>query len=177
MERLIILTDLWGNRKTDWILNYSEVLKDYFELEVYDSCELGEIDLSEYSEEKIHDQFIHGGVEKAVENLLKKETSILNVLGFSVGGYIAWEGYFKGLKIDKLTAVSSTRLRVETIRPLCETNLIYGGNDSYKPESNWFKKLELDRKIYAEEEHEFYRKKEIAGAICKELIGKRKPNR
>jgi len=54
MEKLIILSDLWGSLKSDWLPHYTEILEKHFEIEYYDCRELGEIDLKECTEEKIH---------------------------------------------------------------------------------------------------------------------------
>ncbi|WP_417431543.1 alpha/beta hydrolase [Halpernia sp.] len=170
MEKLIILSDLWGSKKSDWIANYTTILKSNFEIKYYDCCELGEINLTDYSEENIHQQFINGGIDKAVQNLLKEEKGNSSVLGFSIGGFIAWKTACEGLEIKELIAVSSTRLRYENQKPNCSINLIYGENDYYKPNNSWFNQLNLQPKIYKKEEHNFYMKKEKALEICDEII-------
>ena len=177
MEKLVILSDLWGNIKSDWLIYYTAILEKHFDIEYYDCRELGEIDLKEYAEEKIHQQFMNGGVDRAIKNLLKKETDIINILGFSIGGYIAWKSALEGLKVENITAISSTRLRYENIKPKCKIDLIYSENDKFKPEYDWYIRLELKEKIYYDEVHDFYVKKENAINICDEIIRKRKPNR
>lgn len=177
MEKLIILSDLWGSIKSDWLPHYTETLKEHFEIEYYDCCELGEIDLRECTEEKIHQQFMNGGVDRAIKNLLKKEADNINVLGFSIGGYIAWKSALEGLKVKKIIAISSTRLRYEKVKPQCEIDLFYSENDKFKPESDWYNRLELKEKIFNNEVHDFYRNRENAINICDEIIRKRKPNR
>ena len=177
MEKLIILSDLWGSLKSDWLTHYTEILKKHFEIEFYDCRELGEIDLKECAEEKIHQQFMNGGIDRAIKYLLKKEADNINVLGFSIGGYIAWKSALEGVKAKKIIAISSTRLRYENEKPQCEIDLFYGENDKFKPENDWYSRLELKEKIFYNEEHDFYRNKENAINICDEIIRKRKPNR
>ena len=159
MNKLIILSDLWGKRKSDWINQYVTILENHFEVIFYDCCELAEIDLSDYSEDKIHQEFTNGGIERAVKAILDKEKGNINVVGFSIGGLIAWKATLGGLKAKSLTTISSTRLRYEDKRPECEINLFYAENDEYKPIDDWFKKLNLEMNIYKEEKHEFYSKK------------------
>ncbi|MBF8456270.1 alpha/beta hydrolase [Kaistella sp. G5-32] len=171
-ERLIILSDLWGAEKADWIEYYTSVLENNFEVNFYDSCVLGEVSKREYSEEKLHHQFVNGGIEKAVENLLKKEKENIIILGFSIGGLIAWKAGNSGLKMQNLFAISSTRLRYETLKPPTKIELIYGEDDAYKPKTEWFEKLEINMNILAREDHELYKKKEIAEVICKVIIQK-----
>ena len=60
-QRIIILSDLWGEEKSDWIVHYISILEKYFEVKYYDSCILGGVDKSDYSEESLHHQFVTGG--------------------------------------------------------------------------------------------------------------------
>ena len=71
--KLVILSDLWGEKKSDWTKQYIKLLSDSFEVFYYDSCQLAEIDTTDYTEENLHKQFVDGGIDKAVENLLKLE--------------------------------------------------------------------------------------------------------
>lgn len=169
-HRIILLSDLWGKEKSDWIIYYLTVLEKYFDVKYYDICTLGGIDKSDYQEKNLHDQFTSGGIERAVENILQKEKKIVNILGFSIGGLIAWKACLSGLNIQNIFAISSTRLRYETQKPSGFIELFYGENDTYKPDKNWFLNLEIKENIYKNEEHELYKKKEIAEAICKLII-------
>lgn len=170
MEKLIILSDLWGIEKSDWVNYYSKLLENYFEIKFYDCCDLGDIDKSEYSEKKLHQQFINGGIERAVKTLIQKEKEINNVLGFSVGGTIAWKAGLSGLRIQRLFAISSTLLRYENKKPSGIIELHFGENDRFKPDSDWFHRLEIKESFYINEGHDFYRKKEIAEAVCNNII-------
>lgn len=87
--RLLLLSDLWGKEKSDWVCFYTDILKERFELKYYDFCELGNVDKTIYSEENLHQQFVNGGIEIAVEKLSQEETATINILGFSIGGLIA----------------------------------------------------------------------------------------
>ncbi len=177
MKKLIILSDLWGTRKSTWINNYETLLRSHFNVVIYDSRELGEIDLRETSEHEIHKQFLDGGIDKAARSLLEKEENPTAILGFSIGGQIAWKALLSGLKTENLTAVSSTRLRFETQRPTCVTNLFYGENDDYKPEKDWFDSVAVKRQIFAGESHDFYTKSNVANAICRTILNQMKPKR
>ena len=106
-QRIILLSDLWGKEKSDWIAYYTAVLEKYFDVKYYDCCDLGNIDKSDYSEENLHHQFVDGGIARAVESLLQKEKEFIHVLGFSIGGYIAWKACLSGLKTQSLFAISS----------------------------------------------------------------------
>ena len=167
--RLIILSDLWGKEKSDWVSNYVSLLKDKFETQYYDCCELGEIDKTNYTEENLHSQFVNGGIEKAVEHLLKAEKNQIDVLAFSIGGTIAWKAALRELNVRNLFAVSSTRLRYEDKIPNGAIKLYYGENDSNAPSENWFEKHALDFEIIKNKEHNFYTEKEFAISICNEI--------
>lgn len=170
--RLIILSDLWGKEKSAWVLVYIELLKDKFEIQYYDCCELGEIDKTNYTEESLHNQFINGGIEKAVENLLKTEKNQVNILAFSIGGTIAWKSALKGLNVRSLFAASSTRLRYEGETPNGSIKLYYGENDCNMPNNNWFETISIDFEIIKNKQHDFYTEKECAISICSEILKK-----
>jgi hypothetical protein len=168
--RLIILSDLWGKEKSDWVSAYIELLKNKFEIQYYDCCELGEIDKTDYIEESLHCQFINGGIEKSVENLLKKEKNQIDILAFSIGGTIAWKAALKGLNFRSLFAVSSTRLRYEDEIPSGAIKLYYGENDSNIPRHNWFEKHSIDFEIIKNKDHNFYTEIECTTSICNEIL-------
>ena len=155
--RIILLSDMWGNIKSSWISNYITILEKYYDVKYYDSCDLGGIDKNDSS-------------EKAVENLLQKEKGSVSILGFSMGGFIGWKASLSDLKCQNLFAISSTRLRYETLKPSGKINLFYGENDMSKPDIDWFNALELKENIYKSEKHELYKKEKIVTDICKLII-------
>jgi hypothetical protein len=170
--RLIILSDLWGKEKSEWVSDYIQLLKDKFGIQYYDCCELGEIDKVNYTEENLHRQFVNGGIENAVANLLKTEKNQIDILAFSIGGTIAWKSALKGLNVRRLFAVSSTRLRYEEKIPNGAIKLYYGENDSNKPSNNWFEKHSIDFQIIKNKEHEFYTEIDCTTLICDEILKK-----
>lgn len=169
-QKLIILSDLWGKEKSKWIAYYTEILGKHFDITYYDCCELGGIDKSEYSEESLHRQFVSGGIDMAVTTLLEKESNAANVLAFSIGGTIAWKASLLGLKTKSLIAVSATRLRYETEKPLTTIDLLYGTEDPYKPDSDWFQNMGIEENFIENEGHGLYQKKEVAELICRRII-------
>lgn len=167
--RLIILSDLWGIEKSEWINYYVKILEIKFEIQFYDCCELGKLNKSVYEESNLHNQFVNGGIEIAVKKLLELETKRIDVLAFSIGGVIAWKAQLNGLKINNFYSISSTRLRYEKEKPNCIINLYFGDKDSYKPTSNWFNKMELKPKIFANKKHELYTEIDYINELCKEI--------
>lgn len=73
---------------------------------------MANIDLNLALEDSLHQAFINGGVERAVASLLEKEKEPVDILGFSIGGFIAWKAAWKGLRVRSLTAVSSNKIKV-----------------------------------------------------------------
>ena len=174
MEKIVLLSDLWGKENSEWINFYREILQDHFVVEFYDSGDLGNIDKTDYTEDKLHQQFVNGGIETAVKNLMIKENQPITILGFSVGGSIAWKAAMAGLQVDRLFAASATRIRYETEKPNTAITLYYGEKDPFKPSSDWNKKIEITPHIFANESHNLYMKKEIATVICSTIIKQKK---
>lgn len=155
--RLILLSDLYGKSKINWEKSYIDHFQNDFEIQYYDCCDLGEVDKTDGSQEKPHQQFVTFGIEKAVENLLKIEKETVTILAFSVGGTIAWKAALRGLKVRQLIALSATRLRYETYKPNCNIQLFYGENDQFQPQQDWFKKMKIVPQIIKNTNHEFYK--------------------
>ena len=173
--KLIILSDLLGNRKTNWVNAYIDLLKHKFQIQFYDCFKLAEIDTELTDKDTIHQQFIEGGIEKAVEKLLQKEKDEISIIiGFSIGGLIAWKAILSGLNACYVCAISSTRLRYETRKPTVLIDLFFAENDPYKPDEKWFEFMQLDKVIFKKENHEFYMKQEFANEISRKIVEKMK---
>ncbi|HMR55681.1 MAG TPA: hypothetical protein PLM56_16110 [Cyclobacteriaceae bacterium] len=171
MKRIIILSDLWGAAKADWVVHYTSLLNKYFITKFYDCRQLGNISMQEDDKEVVHKSFTNGGIDTAVRNLVELEReAIYGLLGISIGGVIGWKACSAGLPCQHLFVASSTRLRFETQKPSATIDLFYGENDLFKPNDGWFKKLGLMRTLYKNEGHEMYTKHEIAQSICERII-------
>lgn len=168
--RLVILSDIWGNRNSAWISPYIESLKTNFDLQYYDCCELGEINSESSDIDSIRQDFLEHGIETAIRNLCLKEKEEIYILGFSIGGLIAWKAALAGLKAKYICAISSTRLRYESSKPKSMIDLIFAANDPFKPSDDWFESLSLVRTIYKNESHEFYRDEEISRKLIQHMI-------
>lgn len=121
------------------------------------------------TEKELHKQFLNGGINNAVDELLKLENKEVNILAFSIGGTIAWKAALKGLKINTLYAVSSTRLRYEAKRPNCIIKVIFGEKDEFKPESTWFKKFNLEAENVKNGLHEIYKEEDVINYLCERI--------
>ncbi|RRJ88010.1 alpha/beta hydrolase [Paenimyroides tangerinum] len=172
MKKLILLSDIWGIEKSNWMFQYTSILEQYFEIHYYDCRELACIPEAELSEENIHSQFVNGGIDTAVKKLLEIEHEASVVVGFSIGGCIGWKACLSGLKVQHLFAISSTRLRYETEKPFAKIELFYGEKDCYKPDASWFQQMQIKEEVCENEEHELYQKKEVVEYFCKKIIEK-----
>lgn len=173
-KKLIILSDIYGSINWSWINYYVEGLKNDFQIHLYDSCILAGIDTRSTLKER-HRQFIDSGILKATEQLIRLPVSEESlIIGFSIGGTIAWKAANMGLKHQGLFLVSATRLRFETLKPHGSIQLYYGEEDPHKPDPDWFEKLTLNPHLFPGAKHEFYRSKSTADLLIKELLKSKK---
>lgn len=164
--RLIILSDLWGELKSNWIINYRMKLESNFEIKFYDCCKLGKVDISNYSEEALHTQFVNSGIETAVKELCKLEKGKIHILAFSIGGVIGWKFALANTNIESLVAVSSTRLRYETSKPNSKIELYFGEQDKYHPTEAWFTGMNLEMNLQPNSGHEVYKNELFVNQVC-----------
>lgn len=169
---LLILSDLWGREKAEWIAFYTAILSDKYNITFLDICELGNVDKTVYTAKALHEQFVNGGADTAVKKVLELQDDYDAVLAFSMGGYIAWRAAMEGFAIKKLVAVSSTRLRLETLKPVEDTTLFYGVKDSNKPPQKWFNAMNISPVFIPNESHNFYREEKYVKMICEKLMRK-----
>lgn len=169
--RLLILSDLWGSEKIEWLSLYVNLLSVKYEVKIYSSCLLAGIPKVSISEEERHLFFVDGGIDNAVNELLKLEKEKVTILAFSIGGAIGWKAILKGLRVVELVAVSSTRLRYEVEKVLCKTKLYYGELDEFKPSEIWFKKMSGIRvQVIPGKAHDVYKEIETMKNVCLTLL-------
>lgn len=171
-SKLIILSDIWGELNKQWTDVYIENMSYNFDITYLDIRKLAEIDLSLTNQEDLHQAFIDGGIEKAVNALLDFTKEGATILAISMGGTIAWKASLKGLKATSLHLVSATRIRYEEIAPTVDTTIYFGELDNFQPTPEWIGKMELKNqlRIFKNLGHECYREKEVAKEIIKNLL-------
>jgi len=171
-ERLVVLSDMWGAKKGLWITSYLGYLQQHFDIFFYDCQQLADINLVVNTEKNIHNEFINGGIDTAVAHLLNKEKGQkpCRYLAFSTGGTIVWKAALKGLPVKSLYAVSATRIRKETVSINCEHTLVYGANDSFRPNAEWAKKVNTKMEVIPDFGHELYSDEKIIKKVCKDLL-------
>lgn len=167
--RVLILSDMWGVEKSDWLHEYMQILSTDFEITLYDSCVLGKVNTTNNTENNLHQQFVNDGIDTAVKTLLHTETEKINILAFSIGGTIAWKAALKGLQVDNLFAVSATRLRYEAEIPHGTIHLYFGEQDPHKPSVYWHKELNIKPLIFKNKGHCLYSEMDCIHSICGDL--------
>lgn len=171
---MIIVSDLWGKDRSEWIELYTTILKQKFDLFFYNSCLLGDVDKSVYDQHVLHQQFVRGGIDTAFKHLSKLEKHPIHILAFSVGGTIAWKYGLQTGNIISLTCVSSTRLRKETEKPIGDINLYFGEEDEYTPNVEWFKKMGINSHIIPSKGHQMYLETDFAEKLCHRMLAQGK---
>ena len=166
METLFILSDLWGSPRSEWTKEYISRLERKFQIEYLDCTELAGLNLSSYTQDALHKQFVNGGIEQGVLNLMERITTETTILAFSVGGTIAWQCALNSPYVKKLVCVSSTRLRKEEEKPASETVLIFGEQDEFAPKKAWFEKMEVTPKVIPMMPHDMYKELEVAQLVA-----------
>lgn len=169
-EKLVVISDMWGVKKGLWIASYFGYLQQYYDIAFYDCQQLGNVDVPVSTEENIHKAFVEGGIDTAVAHLLKIEKKPSHYLAFSTGGTIAYKAALKGLPMKSLTAISSTRIRLEDQKPNVPMNLIYGEHDPFKPELDWAAAVGADLKVVPNFGHHLYTDEKIISQVCLDLL-------
>lgn len=172
-QPLLILSDLWGIQKANYLPQYIQLLAQKYDIEFIDCCKIGQVDTSDFTQENLHQQFINGGINLAIDSLIKNYKEEVDILAFSIGGTIAWKANLDGLKVRNFYAVSATRLRYEIIKPTSNICLVYGKLDAYQPKQKWFKEIAIyDCRIIENEGHNLYQKTTFIERICNQILSK-----
>ena len=159
-QKVLLLSDLWGHLDALWADSFKNILDPSYLIEFIDMVKLGNIDTSIPDETLLHKQFLKTGISRASRALLNMVNLTDIVIGCSIGGVIAWKAALQGLSLKKMICISSTRLRYEKHSPDVSTKLIFGKDDPYKPDDNWFDSLSVDYKTVAGG-HEIYKNNQI----------------
>ncbi|WP_165747723.1 hypothetical protein [Cellulophaga sp. Z1A5H] len=172
VERLVIVSDMWGTKKGQWITSYLGYLQQYFEIVFYDSQELANINLTVETEETLHQEFVNSGIETAVAHVLKRESIPSHYLAFSTGGTIIYKAGLQGLPVKSLYAISPTRVRMEKEKPVFPFKLLFGSNDAFKPSKEWSDRLGISWSEASGYGHDLYSDEKIIKQVCSELLDK-----
>ena len=153
---LIILSDLWGIEEAHWLRHYEDALQNHFQLSILDTPKLAGVETHGKNQKAIHEQFLEGGIDRAVHRLGKMDKTDI-ILGMSIGGLIAWKSILQGMSVQQLIAVSATRLRYEMVKPTTNITLFYGEKDDYQPNGAWIDEMGIETTIIANADHQLYK--------------------
>ena len=166
--RLVVLSDLYGISNEPWMETFRNELNPHFTVIEYDCRELAEI--AHLNPTEIHASFANGGIERATKNLLLAESTPVHLLGFSVGGTIAWKYALESSKVISITTVSATRLRNETKIPAALMNIYFGEWEEFGPQQEWFNTMSIDPIVIPHLGHECYKELTLIPQICQKII-------
>ena len=169
-ERLVILSDLWGAKKGLWITSYLGYLQQYFDIVYYDTSQLADLDTGLPTAENLCAAFDNGGLERAVRNLMAKETTLSHYLAFCAGGTVAWHAAREGLPVKSLYAVSPLYLHRESDIPDCQVTLVFGEYMDDRPSKAWAGKLGAPMEIIPLFGREMYSDEKIIQKVCRDLL-------
>ena len=171
-KRLVILSDMWGCKKGLWITSYLGYLQSYFDISFYDSRELGYLDLSLNTKDSLHEAFLNGGMDRAVEQLLIKEKGKepAHYLTFCAGSSITWKAALKDLPIKSLYAISPFNLTTTLKKPDIPVNLLYGEFQKLLPAEQWSAQEGLVLETIPRFGHELYTDEKIIQKVCLYLL-------
>ncbi|MFK7785199.1 MAG: hypothetical protein AB8B56_08785 [Crocinitomicaceae bacterium] len=165
--QLYILSDIFGSSEKEWMKEYVRELSPFFEITSFDSRELAGIHTLPQSE--VHAEFVNGGIDSAVENLHKIWSVPDAILGFSVGGTIAWK-YAQQIPNLRLYLISATRIRNEEVQPPCSVHLYFGELEEHGPKREWFENHDLIPIVIKAEGHECYKVNHLIQQIRVNLL-------
>lgn len=169
-KRLVILSDIWGCKKGLWITSYLGYLQSYFDITFYDCRELGYVDMKVNSADELHNAFLDGGMENAVQNLLKKEQEPAHYLTFCAGSTIGWKAALKGLPIQSLYAISPFGLQASLDKPDIPVNLLYGEYQNITSSEKRSSEEGLVLETIPKFGHELYTDEKIIQKVCLNLL-------
>lgn len=166
---LYIFSDIYGYHNAEWITHYVELLKDLFEIHLIDIRKVAH--LESFEDSQLHKAYLDSQKMNLIcEKISNQLISPCRVLGFSLGGTLAWKIALTNPYISSLTLVSATRIRFESIKPKCNISVFFGEKDEHKPCQNWFSKHQIFPLIIEHKSHDFYRDKANCELICSQLI-------
>lgn len=169
-ERLVVLSDMWGAKKGMWITSYLGYLQQYFDIVYYDSQQLSDLEIIEYTPENICKAFNQGGMDTAVAQILMKETEPSHYLTFCAGGLIAWNAALKGLPMKSLYAVSPLNLEEKIERPDVPIKLLYGEYHEDIPPRKWVDHTNIPLEVVPKFGRELYTDEKIIRKVCLNML-------
>lgn len=168
-NKIVLISDIHGMENSPWMKRYQRILSSEFEVQTHCVLQLAGID-SDLDKMETHSKLVNGGIDKAVNELLIQLPENALLLGFSVGGVVAWKCIANGYKAPIVFCLSSTRLRKESIKPESDFKLVFGEMDEYKPNDEWFVQMQLMPKLLAKEGHDFYLKESFIVQFASQII-------
>lgn len=169
-DRLVVISDIWGAKKGMWITSYLGYLQQYFDIVYYDSQQLADIDIVNYTPEEVTQALEQGGMDTAITQLLMKERVPSHYLSFCCGGLIAWKAALKGLPVKSLYAISPMNIHLETVRPDVPVTLLFGENQEDRPSEAWADQMNVPIEVVPKFGRQLYTDEKIIGKVSLNIL-------
>ncbi|MBR9853682.1 MAG: hypothetical protein GYB37_03760 [Algicola sp.] len=169
-EKLVVISDKWGAKKGLWIASYFGYLQQYYDIVFHDCQQLGNVEVSICSEENIDNAFNEYGIDRAVSNLIRKETEKAHYLAFGTGATVAYKAALQGLSAKSITAISAIGVEMENQLAPTDVQLIYGEYDKLKPGLSWASSVGANFKIVPNFGHTLYSDEKIISEVSLTLL-------
>lgn len=121
--------------------------------------------------EELYRYLIQGGFDAAAARVAEHFGDARIGLGYSSGGVVLWKSVLRGLRLERLICISSTRLRDEdpTAMPI-PTLAIFGDRDRSRPPPSWGDGSRVERLLLRGAEHAFYAEKTANWQLSDEAV-------
>ncbi|PVE23821.1 alpha/beta hydrolase [Microvirga sp. KLBC 81] len=121
--------------------------------------------------EELYHHLILGGFDAAAAKVLERFGDAEIGLGYSSGGAVLWKSVLRGLRLNRLVCISSTRLRDEDPHAMPIPALtVFGDQDASRPTPSWGEGSRLERLLLPGAEHAFYVERDANWLTCHEVL-------
>ncbi|OAP49416.1 hypothetical protein [Sinorhizobium americanum] len=163
--RLLIVTDIHGRPGHNHCLSRRLTGVERSIARTISLSDLLDVD---YTGERLHRELVENhGFDRAAERLAGLSETADVALGYSAGGTALWRGVLRGLVVDRLICLSSTRLRDVRASMMPKPSLVvFGKNDPNRPPDQWARGSAVQSYIVPDAGHDFYANEGQALSLC-----------
>jgi hypothetical protein len=170
-QRLVLVSDVSGNRKDKWITTYLAALHPHFEITYYDLQELGKFRISSNDLVSMRSDFLDNAWSHAQKSFIQAEKQKSKgqdtvYMGFGLGSQLVWETVAPELNPKSLWLVSSTELAPADHVGEVPAYFYYGERDECPKLKSQDKNLSIVPRFGSS----MYMDDHIAQCICSHLI-------
>ncbi|WP_445503202.1 alpha/beta hydrolase [Microvirga sp. G4-2] len=132
---------------------------------------LGELLGVPHHGEELYRALVLGGFDAAAARVLECFGDAEVGLGYSSGGAVLWKSVLRGLRLNRLVCISSTRLKDEDPHAMPIPALtVFGDQDHSRPTTCWSEGSRLEKLLLPGAGHSFYAEKGANWLTCHEAV-------